>query len=156
MKTAITTIVIIAAVGLLAMACVGKPTPVPTYTPVPPTPTPMPTPTVHRVEIGLGKSVELPGQGIGISFDRVVEDSRCPANVVCVWAGEAVIELTVTEADTSSVVRLSLRPGRVASSQPSSEDISMRLISLEPYPGSDDDNEGGGPTAVLEVMVDRG
>ena len=86
----------------------------------------------------------------------MVEDSRCPANVVCVWAGEVVIELTVTKADTSAVVRLSLRPGRVASSQPSSEDISMRLISLEPYPGSDDDNEGGGPTAVLEVMVDRG
>ncbi len=98
----------------------------------------------------------MPDQGIGISFDEVVEDSRCPANVVCVWAGEAVIELTVTEADTSAVVRLSLRPGRVPSSQPRSEDISIRLTSLEPYPGSDADKEGGVLTAVLEVMVDRG
>ena len=106
----------------------------------------------------------MPDQGIGISFDEVVEDSRCPANVVCVWAGEAVIELTVTEADTSAVVRLSLRPGshikspwvRVTNSQPGSEDISIRLTSLEPYPGSDADTEGGVLTAVLEVLVNRG
>ena len=136
--------------------------PVPTSTPVPPTPTPMPN--VHRVEIGLGGSVQLPDQGIGISFDRVVEDSRCPANVVCIWAGEVVIELTVTEADTSVVVRLSLRPGshikspwvRVTNSQPGSEDISIRLTSLWGYPGSDGNKEGGVLTAVLEVMVDRG
>ena len=172
MKTAIIAIAIIAAVGLLAMACGGKPTPVddsqptpaPTSTPVPPTPTPMSTPTVHRVEFRLGESVELPGQGIGISFDQVLEDSRCPANVVCVSAGKAVIELTVTTADTSAVVRPFLEPGtgiespwvRVTSSQPGSEDISIRLTSLWGYPGSDGNEEGGGPTAVLEVMVDRG
>ncbi len=140
----------------------SQPISAPTSTPVPPTPTPMPN--VHRVEIGLGGSVQLPDQGIGISFDRVVEDSRCPANVVCIWAGEVVIELTVTEADTSVVVRLSLRPGspikspwvRATSSQPGSEDISIRLISLWAYPGSDGNEGGGGPTALLEVMVDRG
>ena len=167
MKTAMAIIAILAVVGLLAMACSDRPTPVddsqptpaPTSTPVPPTPTPMPT--VHRVEFRLGESVELPGQGIGISFDQVVEDSRCPANVVCVWAGKAVIELTVTKADTSAVVRPSLEPGtgpwvRVTSSQPGSEDISIRLTSLWGYPGSDGNKEGGGPTAVLEVMVDRG
>ena len=116
----------------------------------------MPTPNVHRVEIGLGESVQLPDQGIGISFDQVLEDSRCPANVVCVWAGEAVIELTVTEADASALVRLSLRPGRVPNSQPGSEDISIRLTSLEPYPGSDADKEGGVLTAALEIMVHEG
>ena len=172
MKTTIAIITIFAVVALLATACSdqptpvddSQPTPVPTSTPVPPTPTQIPTPTVHRVEFRLGESVELPGQGIGISFDRVLEDSRCPANVVCVWAGQVVIELTVTEADTSAVVRPSLEPGtgiesqwvRVTSSQPGSEDISIRLTSLWGYPGSDGNEEGGGPTAVLEVMVHRG
>ena len=133
---------------------VANQTPEPTPTPVPPTPSPTRTPADNRIEIGLGGSVELPSQGIGISFDRVVEDTRCPANVVCIWAGEVVIELKVTEADTSAVVRVFLEPGsgdnqspwtRVPRPQSGSEDISIRLISLE----------GEGPTAVLEVMLDE-
>ena len=161
MKTLIATITIVTIIGLNTTACEPS-----SDTPRTPGSSPLvqPTPTVHRVEVGLGGSVELPDQGIGISFDRVVEDSLCPADVVCRWAGEAVIELTVTEADTSAVVRPSLEPdagikspwARVVSSQPGSEDISIRLISLEEYPGSDDDKEDRGPTAVLEVMVDRG
>ena len=136
-------------IGLIATAC----EPSSATQPAPgESPLVRPTPTVHRVEIGLGGSVELPDQGIGISFDRVVEDSRCPTNVVCVWAGEAVIELTVTGADTSAVVRLSLEPGsgiespwvRVASSQPGSEDISVRVTSLE----------GEGPTAVQSWLTE--
>ncbi len=151
MKTLIATITTVTMIGLIAMACEPTSAVRPAPSEVPPV---QPTSTSHRVEIGLGESVELPDLGIGISFDRVVEDSLCRANVVCVWAGKAVIELTVTEADTSAVVRLSLEPGsgiespwaRVASSRPGSGDISIRLTSLE----------GEGPTAVLEVMVDRG
>ena len=47
----------------------SQPISAPTSTPVPPTPTPMPMPNVHHVEISLGGSVQLPDQGIGISFD---------------------------------------------------------------------------------------
>ena len=121
-------------------------------------------PKVHRVEFGLGGSVQLPDQGIGISYDEVVEDSLCRANVTCIWAGKAVIRLTVTEADTSTEVLLSLEPDspvsspwiRVASHQTESKALEIRLISLEQYPGADDDKDGVTPTAVLEVMVDEG
>ena len=82
MKTLIGTITIVTIIGLFATACEPS-------SDKPPTPgsSPLvqPTPTVHRVEVDLGESVELPDQGIGISFDRVLEDSQCPANVVCVW-----------------------------------------------------------------------
>ena len=79
-------------------------------------------------------------------------------------AGQAVIRLTVTEADTSTEVLLSLEPDsrvnspwiRVASYQPESKALEIRLISLEQYPGADDDKEGVTPTAVLEIMVDEG
>jgi len=33
---------------------------------------------------------------VQVRFDRVVEDSRCPTDVVCVWAGRAEVELTFT------------------------------------------------------------
>ena len=68
-------------------------------------------PNGNRVEIGVGQSVELPDQDMGISFDRVVDDSRCPANVTCIWAGETVIRLTVSKSDTSAEALLSQEPG---------------------------------------------
>ncbi len=159
MKTLIATIITVTMIGLMAAACESssdtRPTPGES-------PTMQPAPPAHRVEIGLGASVELPDQGIGISFDRVVEDSQCRPNVVCIWAGQVVIELTVTQADTSAVVRPFLEPGSgddqspwatVPSSHPGSEDISIRLLSLELSPASDDD-KGGVLTAVLEGMAD--
>ena len=173
MKTLIATIAIVTMIGLIAIACDPSPTTPPTAptrstpvlqpTPIPPTPVP-PTPASHRVEIGLGGSVELPDLGIGISFDRVLEDSRCPANVVCISAGQVVIDATVTKADTSAVVRLTFVPGkgayspwtRVPISQQGLEGISIRLTGLVDNPGSEADQEGGVLTVVLEVMVDPG
>ena len=116
----------------------------------------------NLIEIELGYSVTLPDQGMEISFDRVVEDSRCPANVNCIWAGKAEIGLTVTRADTATEVILSIEPGsavaspwtRVAGSRPEFEEIEIRLISLQPYPGTNDDKGGVTLTAVLEIMVD--
>ena len=132
--------------------------------PVPGSPTQVETtPTGYRVEFGLGGAVELPGQDILITFDRVVRDSRCPANVRCLWAGEAAIGLTVNRADASTGALLSLGQDsgldgpwtRVAVHPPEAEDIEIRLMSLEPYPGADDDNAGGIPRAVLEIRVDE-
>ena len=170
MKAAIRTAAIVAGVGLLAVACDGRatqvsdpqPTLVPTHAPIPPTAVPMPN--VHRVEIPLGGSVELSTRGVGISFDRVVEDSRCPADVVCIWAGKATVALTATEEDTSATVRTSLVPGsgiespwtEVPGQRPALAAISIRLIDLGEYPDSDGDRKPGGPFAVLEVMIGGG
>ena len=132
--------------------------------PVPDTPEQVETtPTGYRVEIGLGRAVELPGQDIVITFDRVVRDSRCPANVTCVRTVEAAIGLTVHRADPSTGALLSLGQDsgldspwtRVAVHPPESEDIEIRLMSLEPYPGAEDDRAGVTPRAVLEIMVDE-
>lgn len=41
----------------------------------------------------------MPGEGLQLKFDRVVSDSRCPSDVVCIQAGEAVVAVTVIGAD---------------------------------------------------------
>ena len=38
--------------------------------------------------IGVGQSVTL-SAGIEVGFDQVIEDSRCPADALCVWPGNA-------------------------------------------------------------------
>jgi hypothetical protein len=39
--------------------------------------------------IGVGQSVSVADAGFALGFDEVVEDSRCPADAICVWAGTA-------------------------------------------------------------------
>lgn len=49
-----------------------------------------------------GEKAVFEAERLQIRFDRVVSDSRCPKGAQCVWAGEAVIRLTVTLPDTSN------------------------------------------------------
>jgi hypothetical protein len=94
------------------------------------------------VTIGLGRAFELAlGQKarlgtadhLTIVFSRVLEDSRCPANALCVWAGNARIELrlaSVTQAPASVQLNTFLPPNAAAYGS-----YRISLLALQPYPG---------------------
>ncbi len=44
--------------------------------------------------------------GVTVRFDKTVEDSRCPIDAECVWAGRAVVEVTFTQGGTSETKSL--------------------------------------------------
>lgn len=46
-----------------------------------------------------GETAQLTDDPLRISFDSVVEDSRCPVKVQCVWAGRVIVGLTVAIPD---------------------------------------------------------
>ena len=77
------------------------PDPVEETSPMPaPTPTPDPTAPAPATEsgllvLGVGQSAEI-GPGTTLRLNRIVSDSRCPADAQCVWAGEVRIALTLT------------------------------------------------------------
>src|SRR6476646_1224216 len=48
--------------------------------------------------LAVGKSATISDTDYRITFNRVTEDSRCPVDVQCVWAGDAKIELTIARA----------------------------------------------------------
>jgi hypothetical protein len=50
-------------------------------------------------------SARLPGEGL-LEFAQVVSDSRCPLDVQCVWAGDAVVALRASDANDSASLRL--------------------------------------------------
>jgi hypothetical protein len=62
-----------------------------------------------------GQTARIPGQGLAIRFDSVAGDSRCPQDVVFVWAGDASVHLTLTRngASRAVVVHSSLDPKTV-------------------------------------------
>lgn len=96
--------------GLLT-ACVSPAT-VPHKTPVVTHPSHHTTTVSHHattVTLALGQQVFVKDQQLNISFDKVANDSRCPAKVQCIWAGNATVTITaMTTTSRPQTLTLSL------------------------------------------------
>ena len=117
----------------------GTPSPSPSVTA---TPSPSATPTtVQHVPGTLGAPMRLSpgveadlGEGRSLAFLAVTGDSRCPADVQCVWAGEATLQLEWTEPGQLQRVALVAAPATGSVALPNG--YRLRLLSLEPAPRS--------------------
>jgi len=49
--------------------------------------------------LGFGQSAMTADGKLVITFKAVLEDSRCPVNVVCIWAGNGKVEFEVIDID---------------------------------------------------------
>lgn len=68
------------------------------------------TPPVIAVKLMLGKKVVL--SKTEISFEAVIEDSRCPKDVSCIWAGQATIKVRIKPQGSPSEIReITFSPG---------------------------------------------
>jgi hypothetical protein len=57
-----------------------------------------PIPSVgEEFELAPLGSVTVTGTLIRITFERVADDSRCPTDAVCVWAGSVGLDIVVTD-----------------------------------------------------------
>ena len=83
-----------------------------------------------------------------VTFVEVVEDSRCPEGVECVWAGRAQIRV---EVDGEPFV-LTVPHGQMGDEESQMiewGEIQVVVTGLEPYPGSEDAEAGAPVEAVL-------
>jgi hypothetical protein len=79
-----------------------------------------------------GESVTLELDGIGVRFIEVLEDSRCPLRVQCVWAGDAavVIELAPQAGEaTEHTLHTNMGEKSIVLGQ-----HELSLLELSPYP----------------------
>jgi hypothetical protein len=81
--------------------------------------------------------VLAPGQSsvveeIDVRFIRVAADSRCPADVVCVSAGDAQVQIMVTSEAQSREYELHTRD----KSPVAHDGYAINLMKVEPYPYS--------------------
>lgn len=89
-------------------------------------------PPDRAFSLPVGKTAAVPGSPTRITFTRVTEDSRCPINAVCVWAGDAKIELTLARNRAPVVTGiLSLSP---ENNEAHLADLIVRLVGLAPAP----------------------
>jgi hypothetical protein len=73
---------------------------------------------------------------LDIRFDAVDEDSRCPADVVCVWEGNAQVSLSVSTGPPRSVT-MALNTNPTFATEERYADYMVRLVRLDPYPHTD-------------------
>jgi hypothetical protein len=96
-----------------------------------------------------GTTVSVGDSGLLIAFRGVGSDSRCPTDVVCVWAGDAVARIQVTVgrmAWTSHDLHTTLEPREIQF-----REWTIRLVSLEPARQSNREIPAGQYLLTLEV-----
>lgn len=99
--------------------------------------------------LAIGKTAAINGSGTRITFRQVREDSRCPTDVTCVWAGDAKIEVTISRNGTPDDIKiLSLTP---PNNETTSGDLQIRLVGLTPVPRQSDGNPSRAYVAQLVV-----
>jgi Family of unknown function (DUF6174) len=95
-------------------------------------------------------------EGLAIEVVRIVEDSRCPRNVACAWAGQIVVELSVTapgaqpELVQITMIGTSMRP---ESAVQVAGAWRMWLTSVTPYPVYEPSGPSDIPAAAYEITL---
>ena len=106
--------------------------------------------------IEIGEEVTLGGaDGVALEFSSVLEDSRCPANVVCIWAGRATVVISLTSLADGATEKVELTLGDTAGGRSDVAvlgDFKVQLLQLDPYPGSGAE----GPLSITLSVAKRG
>ena len=130
----------------------------PTVTPLPATATPSPTtdqvtPAItprgvsaplQEANLGqpfilpLGHSVHLAEADLTMTFWSLLEDSRCPKQVNCFWAGQVRIIIQVQQGQAAAtLIEMNTNPP-LKQNIVSYADYDIELIGVDPYPESPD------------------
>ena len=99
--------------------------------------------TNNTVTIGLDKQVKIPNSKVSLQFREVVEESRCPVDVTCIWEGIAIINIEGISGNEKTNFQVGTRdflPKNVTKSF-SFSGYRFTLTDLKPYPGGKDDSQ---------------
>ena len=112
---------------LAATACRSEPA-----APGQPVPEVVTTTLGTEFDLRLGQSARIGDSGVTLVFQSVVEDSRCPTGVVCVWEGNGRVALGFRQAEdplqtTELNTTLDPRAAEVLG-------ILVELVALLPWP----------------------
>ena len=120
------------------------------------TSTPLPTPTVPDVTPPVdGATARAAGEEAEVApatklrFERIVNDSRCPAGVQCIWAGEVRIGLVLTSPAGSDSLELSEHENKTTVHA-----LQIEFLSFGACPASKPAAVLGKECATLKVTAD--
>ena len=112
----------------------------------------VPASTAKRAEtlrVQINKEKKFPKAKLSVRFVELVEDSRCPADAQCVWAGNAKIKIRVTMNGRSHDLSLDTNGQHQAAT---AEGYTIKLVSLTPSPRSNIRIDRNGYVATFEAV----
>jgi hypothetical protein len=108
----------------------------------PPAPAPAPRCTAatdpspalgDRFNLRAGEAAALAGDGLTLTFARLLADSRCPTGVVCIWEGDAGIVIKASHS-ADAPADLELHTSSRFASKGSYRGLTVELLSVAPHP----------------------
>jgi|SRR5688572_910056 hypothetical protein len=94
------------------------------------------TPPAQIADLGVeftmapGETVALKGTGIKVRFVAVTQDSRCPKDTTCIWAGEVKAQIDILKISQTWQVELP------SGGNTAIDDHRVTLLRVEPQPTS--------------------
>jgi hypothetical protein len=83
------------------------------------------------IVLRFGRSTQVDAD-LRVSFAQVIEDSRCPASVVCAWQGNGAIRLDITSGNGLQSTRLNTAGGTTFPTETTVGDYTLTLLQLDP------------------------
>jgi len=102
----------------------------------------------QKVKVQVGKTATESHSKIRVEFVELIEDSRCPTDTNCVWAGNAKIKIRVTKGGKSQMIELN---SGVANKGNSFAVYEFKIVGLTPEPRSNIRINRNGYVAVISM-----
>ena len=105
---------------------------------------------VQSLKVRVGEQKKFTGSKINVKFISLVEDSRCPAGVNCVWAGNAKIKVQISEGkNAGETFEINTNIGAKGATFSS---YAVNLIELTPAPQADSKTAANSYTATFSIV----
>ena len=91
-------------------------------------------------EIKLGETVKNSEYGLSLQVENI-NDSRCPINAICVWAGEALVKFQLATKEGKCNFTLKIPISDTIKNDTIVEGVKYQLMDVLPYPGSNDEQQ---------------
>lgn len=112
-----------------------------------------PTGANFSIELSLRAGQTATAGDARVRFAELVNESRCPSTVVCVWQGNARIRVELISAGKVESVDLNTAGGPTFPQEAAALGYRVRLLDLQPYPQDTGPHEGARYQA--RILVSR-
>ena len=106
----------------------------------------------QEFNLRVGQQAEVDGGRFKIRFASVANDSRCPADVTCVWAGNAEVLIEAKASGSRASLKLNTHGGANFPKEGRHRQYIVELVALSPNPRK---NGGTKATDYVATLVIR-